>query len=153
MYLPIIDNLHSNLAQILSCNWKSFPECKIASQVDDIPLLRHLPHPLDPAVLHLAVRPDAFCDGLGDDGLFQFLVFLNRGAGLLNEGVNRGALFVKERGDTGLLGKFWQKYCYIRHLIVHYFITIYIRTLMIYSSKCHYIFKEIQIILIIRLQC
>ena len=69
----------------------------------NLPLLRNLPNPLNPGILHLPFAAHALGDSLGDDRLFELLVFLNGGLGALDDSVNLGAAAVEEGGDAVLL--------------------------------------------------
>ena len=71
------------------------------------PLLRNLPNPLNPGILHLPCAAHALGDSLGDDRLFELLVFLNGGLGALDDSVNLGTLAVKKSGNAVLLSERW----------------------------------------------
>ena len=68
----------------------------------DAPIFRNLPNPLNPGILHGSWAAHALGDSLGDDRLFELLVFLNGGLGALDDSVNLGTLAVKEGGDAVL---------------------------------------------------
>ena len=66
-------------------------------------MFRHLPEPLDAAVLHFHIWIQAFGDGVTDDRLPLFLQQLNQSPLLTHQTVDLRGFGVEERGDGRFL--------------------------------------------------